>query len=131
MNYCYGKGVQNRVLCWEAVPFSESPLSEVPLYSWEEGKGRADGAPGHYLQVGAVKKHLPPLAALQLLGFAVFLLQQGLQVVRHSFPAIPSFRFLPDGFGAKCQRVQRSEMGVALWGVVGKHRSKWTMGKGK
>ena len=32
MNYCYGKGVQNCVLCWEVVPISEGPLSEVPLY---------------------------------------------------------------------------------------------------
>ena len=32
MSYCYGKGVQKCVLCWEAVPFSEGPLSEVPLY---------------------------------------------------------------------------------------------------
>ena len=31
MNYCYGKGVQKCVLCWEAVPFSEGPLSSVPL----------------------------------------------------------------------------------------------------
>ena len=31
MIYCYGKGVQNDVLCWEAVPFLEGPLSEVPL----------------------------------------------------------------------------------------------------
>ena len=32
MNYCYRKGVQKCVLCWEVVPFSEDPLSEVPLY---------------------------------------------------------------------------------------------------
>ena len=32
MNYCHGNGVQNCVLCWEVVPFSEGPLSEVPLY---------------------------------------------------------------------------------------------------
>ena len=31
MNYCYGKGVQKCVLCLEVVPFSEGPLSEVPL----------------------------------------------------------------------------------------------------
>ena len=31
MNYCYGNGVQKRVLCWEVVPFLEGPLSEVPL----------------------------------------------------------------------------------------------------
>ena len=31
MNYHYGKGVQKSVLCWEVVPFSEGPLSEVPL----------------------------------------------------------------------------------------------------
>ena len=37
MNYCYGKGVQKSVLCWEVVPFSESPLSEVPLYSLRIG----------------------------------------------------------------------------------------------
>ena len=29
MNYCYRKGVQNSVPCWEVVPFSEGPLSEV------------------------------------------------------------------------------------------------------
>ena len=36
MNDCYGKGVQNCVLCWEVVPVSEGPLSEVPLntVSW-------------------------------------------------------------------------------------------------
>ena len=28
-----GKKVQKCVLCWEVVSFSESPLSEVPLYS--------------------------------------------------------------------------------------------------
>ncbi len=33
MYYCYGKGVQESVLCREVVPFSEGPLSEVPLYS--------------------------------------------------------------------------------------------------
>ncbi len=32
MYYCYGKGVQKSVLCREVVPFSEGPLSEVPLY---------------------------------------------------------------------------------------------------
>ena len=32
MNYCYRKGVQKSVLCWEVVPFPEGPLSEVPLY---------------------------------------------------------------------------------------------------
>ena len=32
MNYCYGKGVQKCGLWWEAVPFSEGPLSEVSLY---------------------------------------------------------------------------------------------------
>ena len=32
MNYCYEKGVQNCILCWEAVPISEGPLSEVPLH---------------------------------------------------------------------------------------------------
>ncbi len=31
MYYCYGKGVQKNVLCREVVPFSEGPLSEVPL----------------------------------------------------------------------------------------------------
>ena len=30
---CSGKGVQKCVLCREVVPFSEGPLSEVPLYS--------------------------------------------------------------------------------------------------
>ena len=33
MNYCYGKRVQKSVLCWEVVPISEGPISEVPLYS--------------------------------------------------------------------------------------------------
>ncbi len=33
MYYCYGKGVQKSVLCREVVPFSEGPLSEVPLYT--------------------------------------------------------------------------------------------------
>ena len=33
MNYCYGKGDQNCVLCWKIVPFSEGPLSEVLLYT--------------------------------------------------------------------------------------------------
>ena len=28
MNDCYEKGVQNCVLCWEVVPFSEGPLSK-------------------------------------------------------------------------------------------------------
>ncbi len=28
----YGKGVQRSVLCREVSPFSEGPLSEVPLY---------------------------------------------------------------------------------------------------
>ena len=32
MNYCYGKEVQNCILCWEVVPLSEGLLSEVPLY---------------------------------------------------------------------------------------------------
>ena len=31
MNYYYGKGVHNCVLCWEVVPISEGPLLEVPL----------------------------------------------------------------------------------------------------
>ncbi len=31
MYYCYWKGVQKSVLCREVVPFSEGPLSEVPL----------------------------------------------------------------------------------------------------
>ena len=31
MNSCYGKGAQNCVLCWEVVPISEGPLSEIPL----------------------------------------------------------------------------------------------------
>ena len=35
MNYCYGKGVQKFVLCWEVVPFSEGALSEVPLHMHE------------------------------------------------------------------------------------------------
>ncbi len=30
---CYGKGVQKSVLCREVFPFSEGPLSEVPLYN--------------------------------------------------------------------------------------------------
>ncbi len=36
--YCYGKGAQKSVLCREFVPFSEGPLSEVPLYDdvWYE-----------------------------------------------------------------------------------------------
>ena len=34
MNYRYGKGVQKSVLCWEVVPLSEGPLSEVPLYTF-------------------------------------------------------------------------------------------------
>ena len=29
MNYCYGKGVQKCVLCWEFVPFLEGLLSGV------------------------------------------------------------------------------------------------------
>ena len=29
MNYCCGKGVQKCILCWEAVPFLEGPLSEI------------------------------------------------------------------------------------------------------
>ena len=33
MNYCYGKGVQKSVLCWEVVPFLEGPLLEAPLYT--------------------------------------------------------------------------------------------------
>ncbi len=32
MYYCYGKGDQKSVPCREVVPFSEGPLSEVPLY---------------------------------------------------------------------------------------------------
>ncbi len=32
MYYCYGKGIQESVLCKEVFPFSEGPLSEVPLY---------------------------------------------------------------------------------------------------
>lgn len=32
MYYCYGKGIQKSVLDLEIVPFSENPLSEVPLY---------------------------------------------------------------------------------------------------
>ena len=31
MNYWYGKGIQKYVLYWKVVPFSEGPLSEVPL----------------------------------------------------------------------------------------------------
>ena len=31
-NYCYRKGVRKGVLCWEVVPFSEGPLSEVKVY---------------------------------------------------------------------------------------------------
>ena len=31
MNYCYSKGVQQSVHCWEVVPFLEGPLLEVPL----------------------------------------------------------------------------------------------------
>ena len=31
MNYYYGKGVQNCVLCLEVASISEGPLSEVPL----------------------------------------------------------------------------------------------------
>ena len=33
VNYCYGKGFQNGVLCWKVVPFSEGPQSDFPLYS--------------------------------------------------------------------------------------------------
>ena len=37
MNYCYGKRAKKCVLCWAVVPFSEGPLSEVPLYSTGSG----------------------------------------------------------------------------------------------
>ncbi len=32
-DHCYGKGVQKSVLSREVVPFSEGPLTEVPLYT--------------------------------------------------------------------------------------------------
>ena len=46
-NYCYGKGVQKNVLCWEVIPFSEGPLSEVityieRTYQVQELQGRID-----------------------------------------------------------------------------------------
>ena len=36
MNYSNKKGAQKDVLCWEDIPFSEGPLSEVSLYYHEQ-----------------------------------------------------------------------------------------------
>ena len=47
INYCYGKGVQKCVLCWEVIPFSEGLLSEVPLYvvHWWKQQRKAKVSP--------------------------------------------------------------------------------------
>ena len=49
MYWCNGKGVLRCVLCREVVPFSEGPLSEVPLYVCNLTGGKIDIKPMKHL----------------------------------------------------------------------------------
>ena len=109
-------GAQKSVLCWEVVPFSEGPLSEIPLYCYLTQKC-ADMILKHYIitsKSGPVKTGPTGLVTPPLM----------LQYSTHSYLFICAYRILELRFvlwwnGMECNGVEWSRVELLEWNGMG------------